>query len=94
MQLTLNKEKGRVNRYKGLIIRKNVAQKYLKSIQAKNNKINVWEALFLKAAEVEGKGKNKCELVPFWHVEPDGETKIERLFLFIHLVRTFRNTEH
>jgi hypothetical protein len=91
--IDIEQREGRVNRYKGLIIRKNVAQKYLKSIQAKNNKVNIWEALFLKAAEIEGKGRNKCELVPFWHVEPDGETKIERivpLYPFSKDIQKFR----
>jgi hypothetical protein len=77
--IDIEQREGRVNRYKGLVIRKNIVQKYLASTQAKKIDTPIWDALFREALEIEGKSKNKCELVPFWHVEPFGETKIERI---------------
>jgi hypothetical protein len=77
--IDIEQREGRINRYKGFIIRRNVVSKYLKNITDISGTVNIWKSLFQLAQLTEGRGKNKCELVPYWHVEPDGETKIERI---------------
>lgn len=77
--IDIEQREGRINRYKGLIIRKNVAKKYLQALTPSHSKVSIWEALFNQAAKIEGKSKKKCELVPYWHIEPDGDLKIERI---------------
>jgi hypothetical protein len=58
---------GRINRFKNLAIRQNLAIKYRdKIIEA--NSATVWDQLYQLAIDIE-KG-NKSDLVPFWHVEP------------------------
>jgi hypothetical protein len=77
--IDIEQREGRINRYKGYIIRKNVVSKYLDKVTDKTGILEIWKSLFQLAQLTEGKGKGKCELVPFWHVEPDGEIKIERI---------------
>jgi hypothetical protein len=77
--IDIEQREGRVNRYKGLVIRKNVAQKYQALIKPTRLKTHIWDALFTKALNAEGKAKGKCELVPYWHVEPKDDLKIERI---------------
>ena len=66
----LEQREGRVNRYKGLVVRQNIISKYLKSI-APEQDADLWELLFEIAESKEKSGK-KCDLVPYWHVETDG----------------------
>jgi hypothetical protein len=80
--IDLEQREGRINRYKGLVIRQQIASKYrdrLKrdSVQA----VGVWNALFDVAAIEERTGNGKCELIPFWHVETD-KYQIERIIPF------------
>jgi len=77
--IDIEQREGRINRYKGLIIRKNIAYKYLKNIREKYSTSDIWGALFDEARLIEGKGKNKCELVPYWHIESANDIKIERI---------------
>ena len=77
--IDIEQREGRINRYKGLVIRRNVAKRYIHNYQHKNATKSVWSYLFSQALEIEGRLKNKCELVPFWHVEPDPDIKIERI---------------
>lgn len=76
--IDIEQREGRINRYKGLIIRKNVVEKYLNKIGKKYTG-DIWNALFAEAQLTEGKGKSKCELVPFWHIESVNDIKIERI---------------
>lgn len=59
---------GRINRFKNLAIRQNLALKYRNELE-KIDSSNIWEQLFQLAIEHE-KG-NKSDLVPYWHVEPE-----------------------
>ena len=72
----LEQREGRVNRYKGLVVRQNIISKYLKSIDP-NQDADLWNLLFdfAESKEKSGKSKlekNKCDLVPYWHVESNG----------------------
>lgn len=84
----LEQREGRVNRYKGLVIRQNIVKKYSKYLN--NSKSDLWNTLFNKALEIEGKKKKKCDLVPFWHLESDG-INIERI---IPLISYSKDIEH
>lgn len=72
----LEQREGRINRFKGLAIRQNVAQKYGNIKFSKD----IWEEMFLACKEAE-KGEH-CELVPYWYMEPDNSeaaVQIERI---------------
>lgn len=58
---------GRINRFKNLAIRQNLAVKYRDKLNGADSS-TVWNQLYQLAIDVE-KG-NKSDLVPFWHVEP------------------------
>lgn len=75
--IDIEQREGRINRYKGLVIRQILAEKYLPELCGGVNS-DVWETLFKIAEIKEGKGIGKCELIPFWHTETTSENKIER----------------
>lgn len=58
---------GRINRFKNLAIRQNLALKYRDKLNDADSS-TVWDQLYQLAIEFE-KG-DKSDLVPFWHVEP------------------------
>lgn len=68
----LEQREGRVHRYKGHALRKNIAAKF--GAAAKNGEDDPWKAIF-KAAR--NSRTDESDLFPFW-VAPDGESKIER----------------
>ena len=74
--IDLEQREGRVNRYKGLVIRQNIVSKYLNQIEDLNG--DMWDLLFEIAEKTEGKNKGKPQLVPYWHVEGNG-INIERI---------------
>lgn len=59
---------GRINRFKNLAIRQNLAKKYRVLLEP-TGADKVWEQLFNIAAVME-KG-DKSDLVPYWHLEPE-----------------------
>jgi len=67
--IDLEQREGRINRYKSLVVRQRVAQKYGRSVKG-----DVWAQLFEKAKSE----SRKTDLIPFWHV-PDGSAQIERV---------------
>lgn len=73
--IDIEQREGRINRYKGLVIRQNLIKKYIKHISLKN-KQSAWAEIFDIAEKNEGKGL--CGMVPFWHTEPDPNLRIER----------------
>ncbi|MGV9013952.1 MAG: helicase-related protein [Flavobacteriales bacterium] len=74
--IDLEQREGRVNRYKGLVVRQNIVKKYQGRMEASG--AEPWDELFRIAREQEGTSRNKPELVPYWHLESDG-IHIERL---------------
>ena len=72
--IDLEQREGRINRYKCLAIRQNVAFKY----GAEHIEKNLWEELFEKA-EAGEKKQNQSELIPFWCFGKNQKIKIERI---------------
>lgn len=80
--IDLEQREGRINRFKGLVIRQQIATKYRDRLTNESvQKSGVWDALFDVAAVQERTGNGKCELIPFRHVEAD-EYQIERIIPF------------
>jgi len=81
----LEQREGRVHRYKGHVIRKNLAAKY--GLAGTTGAEDPWDALFGKA--VSDRADGQADLVPFWVFE--GPWKIERRVPLFPLSReTFR----
>lgn len=71
--IDLEQREGRINRYKCLAIRQNIANKYGSILFSEN----IWNEMFDAALKNE-KGDHP-ELVPFWCLPSGGEIKIERI---------------
>jgi len=69
----LEQREGRVHRYKGHAVRKNIAAAFASA--ARNGTADPWSAMFEAARRSRHDGEN--DLFPFW-VTPNGEAKIER----------------
>lgn len=65
--IDLEQREGRINRYKCLAVRQNIAHKY--------NSEFTWDAMFKKAAQIE-KGAHP-DLVPYWCLTDAEETKVK-----------------
>jgi hypothetical protein len=77
--IDLEQREGRINRYKGLVIRQFLATKYRDALgNGDYISDDIWEQLFELAERQEGRDRGKCQLVPYWHVETNG-VKIERV---------------
>lgn len=74
--IDLEQREGRINRYKCLAIRQNVAKRYGSILFTEN----IWDEMFEKANQQERKDTNP-ELIPFWCLNPDNDqfVKIERI---------------
>lgn len=71
----LEQREGRVHRYKGHAVRKNVAFAHGSSAFA-SDEYDPWAAMFATAAETRDPEAN--DLVPFWVFAPEGGARIER----------------
>ena len=83
--IDLEQREGRINRFKGLVIRQQVAHKYGPLLTAADvQSKDPWNDLFRIAELMERDGKPCCQLVPFWHVETREakQFKIERIIPF------------
>jgi hypothetical protein len=70
----LEQREGRVHRYKGHAVRKNVAQRYGLDI-ARGHASDPWEALFVAAKR---DNASESDIVPYWVFPVDGGARIER----------------
>jgi hypothetical protein len=70
----LEQREGRVHRYKGHVVRKNIAETLTQYLPS-DIRGDIWEALFNLAAEK--RLSTESEMVPYW-VYPQGSAKIER----------------
>jgi len=77
----IEQREGRINRFKGLVIRQQIAQKFGEELRIKSltEHIDPWQMLFEIADEEDRKKSGKCELVPYWHIEGVDDFKIERV---------------
>jgi len=92
----LEQREGRVHRYKGHVIRRNIALNYgLSAVEASKTLTDPWHQLFEKAKRDRPKGTN--DMVPFWIYEPvDCSTqvyKIERKIPVLPLSREINRIE-
>lgn len=72
----LEQREGRVHRYKGHAVRKNIAEKYgLKALCGIFKGGDPWEQLFDIASR--GKPNGTCDLIPYWIFE-EGSARVER----------------
>ncbi len=72
----LEQREGRVHRYKGHAIRKNIAEKYgLRALRGFDGRGDPWQELFQKASAEKPAGQN--DLVPYWVFE-EGSARVER----------------
>lgn len=72
--IDIEQREGRINRFKGLVIRQNVARKYRDITYSQD----IWQELF-EEARMREKG-NESDLIPFWHIDPEENGyKIERI---------------
>lgn len=79
--IDIEQREGRVNRFKGLVIRHQLVSKFgtmLKAISL-SEKCDPWQVLFEIADREDRVKTGKCELVPYWHIESGEEFKIERI---------------
>ena len=92
--IDFEQREGRIHRYMGLVIRQNLAEKYKNRLDPNFGSNNLWTEIF-KLASIENKNKDLCgDLVPFWHTEPQNDTKIERfvpLYPFSKDIDKFNN---
>ena len=80
----LEQREGRINRYKGLVIRQNIAAKYKQSLTLFHN---VWNEMFDIAEKEECKKGDNPEILPYWFTEPIDGLKIERIVPLLPLSR-------
>jgi len=72
----LEQREGRVHRYKGHAVRKNVAERYgLTALSMAHEGGDPWQTLFQIAAQ--GKSNGLSDLIPYWIFE-DGSARVER----------------
>ena len=72
--IDLEQREGRINRYKCLAIRKNIAEKYQNITFEKD----IWNEMFTAASQQE-KSSGTCELIPFWCLPGNQPYKVERI---------------
>jgi hypothetical protein len=73
----LEQREGRVHRYKGYAVRKNVAAEHARDVLAQVPPgSDIWPRLFEAAAQGRPQGSN--DLIPYWIYEVEGGAKIER----------------
>lgn len=87
--IDLEQREGRIHRYKGLVIRQNLTEKYIGQVDQKDH-ITIWQQIFNIAAEEKHSVDPKCELVPYWHTESINGNKLER---FVPLYPFSKNIE-
>lgn len=91
--IDFEQREGRINRYRGKVIRQRVAEKYGEKIQGFSNP---WESLFAFAEQDKTSAKFQCDIVPNWHFDFDG-VSIERIVLlyqFSQDILRYENMKH
>jgi hypothetical protein len=91
--IDFEQREGRINRYQGLVIRLNLADKYVDKLQLSSSSLNVWDELLSIASHEKERAKFPCELVPFWHTETENNIKIERFVPLYPLVAILKSIQ-
>ena len=94
--IDLEQREGRVHRYKGHAIRRNVARKYSLQILQQPDKIgrltDIWQALFQQAKA--DRAEQYDDLVPFWIYQLDDGQRVNRCIPLLPLSREHEQLEH
>ena len=75
--IDLEQREGRIKRFKGLNIRRIIADKYEEHCFENEASSNIWSEMFRKAEA--DKPKDKCDLIPFWHLQGTEEQNIKTI---------------
>jgi hypothetical protein len=75
--IDFEQREGRINRYKGLVIRQNLADKYKSDID-KNQMNDLWAGIFKVAEKEKYQSQFPCDLIPFWHTDTSVKGSIQR----------------
>ncbi|HEX8702753.1 MAG TPA: helicase-related protein, partial [Myxococcaceae bacterium] len=86
----LEQREGRVHRYKGHAVRKNVARIHGMAV-LNNSATDIWEVMFSKAHQSRPKGST--DIVPYWVYPTEDGARIERHILALPLSREFERAE-
>jgi len=81
----MEQREGRVHRYKGYAVRKNVAASFGTTVRGKGFGLDPWDELFATAAAGRPAGAN--ELIPYWVYELEGGACIERRVMVMPMSR-------
>ncbi|MDA3875248.1 MAG: hypothetical protein PF795_14970 [Kiritimatiellae bacterium] len=76
--IDLEQREGRINRFKGLVVRQQLALRYANELRRSFTHGDPWDDLFKLADIRERQSSGKCELIPYWHTDTD-EVAIERM---------------
>jgi len=89
----LEQREGRVQRYKGHVIRKNIAKRFgIAALSAWDRKEDPWAFLFQRAAESKPTGAS--DLVPYWIYEVEEGSNIERRVPLLPFSREVQQLDH
>jgi Helicase conserved C-terminal domain len=78
--IDFEQREGRIHRYKGHVVRLNVAEKFKNKLAEINEKKHIWNDLFQLALDVERDNSHfPCDLIPYWHLETKNDLSIERI---------------
>lgn len=76
--IDFEQREGRINRYKGLVIRQNLIHILNNEFENIDQSMFLWDWLFKQAEKEQLKAPIPCDLIPYWHLEPEGGNYIER----------------
>lgn len=92
--IDFEQREGRIHRYKGHVIRLNLAKKY-GNLQTKGGCKNIWDKIFQQASAEKMTARVQCDLIPFWHINHGTSAlNIERyvpIYPFSRDIEKFRN---
>ena len=93
--IDFEQREGRIHRYKGHVIRLNVASKFKAALVDNTSEEHLWDELFKIAIDSEKDSSDfPCDLIPCWHLETDDELSINRvvpLYPFSKDIDKYRN---
>lgn len=89
--IDLEQREGRVNRYKSLVVRKRLVEKFRQGTRFKKG--DVWKQLFDAADKQTREKGRKSDLVPYWHL-PEGTAKISRFVPMLPLSSDVAKLDH
>lgn len=89
--IDIEQREGRINRYKSLVVRRRLAEKYKDHDGVKNS--DPWSQLFEIADKETSQQGRSSDLVPYWHL-PEGSAKIERFVPMMPLSKDVFKLDH